>query len=100
MSKRKLAAYVHVDGTVYGPGDDVPADVAKQITNPKAWGEGSDDDGDGDDGPSYKSMKVDELKAEIDQRNTDRDDDAKLSTEGNKADLVKVLTDDDASASA
>jgi hypothetical protein len=35
---KKLVTYVHVDGQVYGPNDDVPADVAKQITNPKAWG--------------------------------------------------------------
>lgn len=36
-SKKELAAFVYVDGQVYGPGDDVPADVAKQITNPDAW---------------------------------------------------------------
>lgn len=35
--KRKLANHVHVDGKVYGPDDDVPAAVAKKITNPKAW---------------------------------------------------------------
>ena len=32
-----LSRYVHVNGSVYGPGDTVPADVAKLITNPKAW---------------------------------------------------------------
>lgn len=37
--KRQLAAYVYVDGTLYGPDSDVPAEVAKAITNPKAWGE-------------------------------------------------------------
>jgi hypothetical protein len=37
MAGRKLAGYVHVGGMLYGPDDDVPADVAKKITNPKAW---------------------------------------------------------------
>ncbi len=32
-----LARYVVVGGVTYGPGSDVPAEVAKQITNPKAW---------------------------------------------------------------
>ena len=48
---RKLATYVHVhteDGAnskVFGPDDDVPADVAKLITNPKAWAD-SDENAD------------------------------------------------------
>lgn len=33
----KLRTYVHVGGKVYGPGDDVPAEVAKKITNPDVW---------------------------------------------------------------
>lgn len=37
MAARKLRTYVHVDGQVYGPDDDVPAEVAKRIENPKAW---------------------------------------------------------------
>lgn len=37
MAARKLRTYVHVDGQVYGPDSDVPAEVAKRITNPKAW---------------------------------------------------------------
>lgn len=44
MSKQ-LAAHVHVRdlqgrNRVFGPGDGVPAWAVKQITNPKAWGEG------------------------------------------------------------
>lgn len=42
---KKLVTYVHVDGEVYGPDSDVPAEVAKQITNPKAWGDKPEDDG-------------------------------------------------------
>jgi hypothetical protein len=37
--ERKLAATVHVDGTVYPAGASVPAEVAQLITNRKAWGE-------------------------------------------------------------
>lgn len=39
MAGRKLTTYVHVDGQAYGPGDEVPADVAKRITNDKVWAE-------------------------------------------------------------
>lgn len=34
---RKLAATVFVGDRAYGPGTDVPDDVAAQITNPAAW---------------------------------------------------------------
>lgn len=38
---RRLRSFVHVpvglDWVVYGPGDEVPADHAELITNPKAW---------------------------------------------------------------
>lgn len=40
---RRLVGFVHVDGQVYGPDSDVPAEVAKQITNPNAWGESEAD---------------------------------------------------------
>lgn len=47
---RRLRAYVHVDGTAYGPGDDVPDEVAKRIGD-HAWEtSGSNDDG-GEPGP-------------------------------------------------
>jgi hypothetical protein len=35
----RLAGFVHVDGHVYGPGDDIPPEVARRITNPAAWAE-------------------------------------------------------------
>lgn len=50
----------------------------------------------GGGGNGYADMTVDALKAEIDTRNEDRGDDAKLPKTGNKADLVAVLTADDA----
>lgn len=36
----RLAAYVHVAGKVYGPGDEPPAAHAALITNPDAWEDG------------------------------------------------------------
>jgi hypothetical protein len=33
----KLNTTVHVDGVAYGPGKDIPAEVAAQITNPDVW---------------------------------------------------------------
>ena len=39
MAQKKLATVVYVDGVAYGPDNEPPADVAEQITNPKAWGE-------------------------------------------------------------
>lgn len=42
MAGRKLIATVHVEDEngeyhVFGPGDNVPADLAKRITNPAVW---------------------------------------------------------------
>ncbi|MFD5838219.1 hypothetical protein ACFWHV_32420 [Streptomyces collinus] len=42
---RRLRTFVHVDGTAYGPDDDVPAKVAEQIGG-HAWEDDSDQDGD------------------------------------------------------
>lgn len=42
---RRLNTYVHVDGTAYGPDDDVPAEVAERIGD-HAWADDSDQ-GDG-----------------------------------------------------
>lgn len=43
----------------------------------------------------YASWKVADLKAEIDERNEERDDDHQISSEGKKADLVAALVADD-----
>lgn len=48
MANRKLAASVHVAGVWYRPGDDVPEDVATQITNPKAWATAAGENDGGD----------------------------------------------------
>ena len=39
-SGARLARSVHVAGASYGPDDEVPADIAARITNPKAWENG------------------------------------------------------------
>lgn len=107
MAGRKLAVNTTViddegRGHTYAAGEVVPAEVAKRITNPKAWGSGAgEDEADPESsgsGNSYAGLKVDELKAEIESRNVDREDDAKLSTEGKKADLIAVLEADDQAA--
>jgi hypothetical protein len=46
-----------------------------------------------------KEPTVAELKAEIDRRNEGREDDAKLSKDGNKADLQATLAADDSAGS-
>lgn len=49
----RLVRNVKVGGTWYGPAhgnaENVPADVAEQITNPNAWDEVPGDGGQGDD---------------------------------------------------
>lgn len=47
------------------------------------------------DAPPYEEWTVTELKEEIDNRNVDRADDAKISSDGKKADLVAALEADD-----
>jgi hypothetical protein len=46
----------------------------------------------------YSSMKVDELREEIDARNRGREEADSLSLEGKKADLVATLDADDAAS--
>lgn len=52
-------------------------------------------------GPDYEAMTVTDLRSEIRSRNEDgRDDDAKMSTDGVKADLIAALEADDQGAGA
>lgn len=94
MSNRKLVTYVHVNGVVYGPGDDVPADVAAQITNPSAWG---------DDSAPVQPAEFDiekahkgELEVEVARRNEVRADDAQIVVggKGTVKDLRAALSAD------
>lgn len=52
-------------------------------------------DPDAPDAGPYDDLKAADLKAEIEKRNEGREDDAKISTAGNKAELVAALTADD-----
>jgi hypothetical protein len=52
---RKLKTYVHVDGEAYGPDDEVPADVAKKITNPDVWDGAEETTSDAGEAPRRRS---------------------------------------------
>lgn len=76
--------------------DDVTAralSVDYEPYDPAAAGADAGDDG--DTGGAYGSLKVADLRAEIDRRNEGRDEADRLSTEGKKADLVATLEADD-----
>lgn len=94
---KKLTTYVHADGKVYKPGDDVP----KSVTNPKTWG-GDASSAQAETGTEdvYADAKVPDLKAEIARRNEGRAPDDQLVSSGNKAALVAVLVADDEAAAA
>lgn len=90
---RKLNQTVLAGGVVYPAGTpegDVDVAVPDQFWDGDA---ASPETG----SKSYSAMKVDELKAEIEARNVDRDPegDRYLSADGKKADLVAVLEADD-----
>ena len=108
MPAGKLATSVRVtdDGgrhVVIAAGDEVPAWASKQIVNPKAWGgdppEPEKTDADGEPAAEgYESKTVAELRAEIKARNEGRDDESRVSGDGNKADLIAALEADDGRA--
>lgn len=104
---RKLAMFTTVDGDTYPAGTEVPDDVAKQITNPKAWGETASvnqtDPGADPEANDWGSKSAKDLQAEVDRRNDEREDDAAIVLNGTgkdgkvvKADLVAALEADDA----
>lgn len=106
---------------VLAPGDELPDWAADQVTNDAVFGEQADEpeyataeaasaaEGEGgaafeeyaddevtvDAAHSYDSMKVTDLRGLIEQRNTGRSDDAKISADGTKADLIAALEADD-----
>lgn len=107
MAGRELAVNVTVvddegRGTTYMAGTKVSTEVAKLITNKKVWATDEADDEAADDKKStpslYAKFKVEDLHAEIEKRNAGREDDAKLSTAGNKPDLIAALEADDEAA--
>lgn len=106
---RRLAFHVHVadeHGEIheFGPDDQVPAWAQKAISNPSAWAEEPDTEpapgNPATEGEpvDYASWKKDQLEAEVDRRNEDREDDDLIEVEapGNKAELVAALQADDA----
>ncbi|NEW40785.1 hypothetical protein GV794_01945 [Nocardia cyriacigeorgica] len=92
MAIRKLAGYVHVhdpDGVshVFGPDDDVPAELAKLITNPAAWAAPEPTDVP-DDEPS-DAWTVADLRAYADLHGID------LGEATKKADILAAIKGDD-----
>ena len=108
MPAGKLATSVRVTDeggrhVVIAAGDDVPAWASKPIVNPKAWGgdapEAEMTNADGEPAAEgYESKTVAELRAEIKARNEGRDDESRVSADGNKADLIAALEADDGRA--
>ena len=108
MPAWKLATSVRVTDeggrhVVIAAGDDVPAWASKQIVNPKAWdGDAPEaktiDAGEDPASEGYESKTVAELRAEIKARNEGRDDESRVSGDGNKADLIAALEADDGRA--
>lgn len=89
MAGRKLVTTVHVEdeaGTyhVFGPGDNVPDELAKRITNPAVW----ESNRDSDDDPS-ESWTVADLKAYAELHDID------LGEATKKADILAVIAQAD-----
>lgn len=96
MAARKLAAYVHVGGSVFAPGDRPEKEYADQITNPKAWGEVDDGDAPEEDVPYAKRKKAD-LEDLVAERNATRPEaDALDVGNGTVKELAAALDADDA----
>ncbi len=56
MAAKTLAVNVTVDGETYPAGSTLPAEVAAQVTNPKAWGDSPDVDG-SDEKPAKRTTR-------------------------------------------
>ena len=108
MPAGKLATSVRVTDEggrhiVIAAGDDVPAWASKQIVNPKAWDgdapEAKKTDADGEPAAEgYESKTVAALVAGLDLGAQGRDDESRVSGDGNKADLIAALEADDGRA--
>jgi hypothetical protein len=90
----RLVKNVAVDGTWYGPAhgnaDQVPAEVAEQITNPAAWEEADLELKDTFDGPMPRPSRSDSKARWVDfavSQGEDRDEADAMS----KADLVAAF---------
>lgn len=73
-----------------GEGGAAAAETADEETVDEETADGGD--------VAYGSMRVADLRALIEQRNEGRADEAQLSTEGSKADLIAALEADDRDA--
>lgn len=101
---RHLGRTLLAGGVVY-PAGTREEDIAVKVTRDDVWdGESTVSevavDGTiagpwGAAGGAYEGLDVDALKAEIDKRNEDREQDARISKRGNAETLVAALVADD-----
>lgn len=89
----RVKTYVHAvdpkthEAVVLRPGDEVPTNLSKVVTNPAAlMDDDAPDDAPGGDG--YESQSVTDLRAELERR--------ELDSNGKKPDLVERLREHDA----
>lgn len=87
---KSLKRTVVAGGVVYPAGTAATPELEKRVINPAHWSGAEEPTG-------YEALTVEQLKAEIDKRNKGRDDDARLTKTGTKAELVTALESDDAS---
>lgn len=69
---KQLNITVHVDGVRYDPGQDIPPEVAKKITNPDVWAKPTNDsDGDEDAKTSTPPLNPDAKTATSDGKTSE-----------------------------
>lgn len=83
-TEQTIAKPTAVDPEVYEVLDEDAVDSNGRVLPPKL-----------PDAPTYDDMKVDDLRAEIAQRNAGRDEATQIPATGNKPDLVAALVADD-----
>jgi hypothetical protein len=113
---RELAVNTTVGGDTFPAGTKVgdvvngvkfTAEIAKSVTNPKAWGGDVPAEDDATDtkseaaaeSPWAKVAKKD-LLAEVEKRNAEREDDAKIAPASDKVDDLRAALDADDAAAA
>lgn len=98
----RVTALVGSQVLEFDAGSILPEGVAKEsIDHLKSLGFIEDAEGPNESkADGYGDWKVADLKAEIERRNSDRDEDSQIPSDGKKAELVEALEADDEAPSA
>lgn len=101
MGARKRTVYVTVGGQTFAPDEEISADLAKTIDNPKVWGDTDTAADDDDTDVPYAKRKKADLEALVAERNAQRgeDDQIVVGGTGKVSDLADALDADDAAQS-